>query len=208
MRPQSWAWRQEVVVTYNTKVLTSSDRIQEMYTWIQCVHEEADNRMVIHIKDMLEKDIANIKLRTVDTDVIVILLSFMPQFNELNESVKILTDFGTGEHRRTISINSSFNALGESTCLALPFFHAFTGCDSTCSFYRKSKKMWFELWMNYSMWDELTTAFQQLSWLPSLDVTQANLSVIERFVTYAFIGTDLEIDDARYTIFYRQSAIT
>ena len=61
--------------------------------------------------------------------------------------------------------------------------------------------MWFELWMNYSMWDELTTAFQQLSWLPSLDVTQANLSVIERFVTYAFIGTDLEIEDARYTIF-------
>ena len=171
IRPQSWTWNREVVTTYGKRIMSSLDGINDIYTWIDSVQEEADNRMVIHIKDMLEKDIANIKLRTVDTDVIVLLLSFLPQFNELNESVKILTDFGTGEHRRTISINSSFIALGESTCLALPFFHAFTGCDSTCSFYRKSKKMWFEQWMNYSMWDELTTAFQQLSWLPSFSST-------------------------------------
>ncbi len=77
MRPDSWTWRKEVVVTYNRKVLTSSDGVQEIYNWIQDVHEEADNRMVIHIKDMLEKGINNIKVQTLDTDVIVILLSFM-----------------------------------------------------------------------------------------------------------------------------------
>ena len=201
MRPQSWTWREEVVVTYNTKVLTSSDGIQEMYTWIQCVHEEADNRMLIYIKDMLAKDITNIILRTVDTDVIVILLAFMSQFIELNDNVMIWVDFGTGGHRRTISINSSFIALGESTCLALSFFHAFTGCDSTCSFYRKTKKIWFEIWMKCPMWNKLTTAFQQLSWLPSSEVVKANLCVIEQFVTHVFLKKDMELDDARYTIF-------
>lgn len=74
MRPQLWTWRQEVVVTYNTKVVTASDGIQEIYNWDQNVLEEANNRMAAHIKDMLAKGITNIKLRAVDTDVVVILL--------------------------------------------------------------------------------------------------------------------------------------
>ena len=129
---------------------------------------------------MLLKDIRNIKLRTVDTDVIVILLSFMPQFIELDRNVKIWVDFGTGDFRRIISIHTAFVTLGEEISLALPFFHAFTGCDSTCSFYRKTKNTWFELWMTCPISDELTSAFQQLSWLPSLGMVNHNLSVIKK----------------------------
>ena len=58
--------------------------------------------MVLDIKDMIVNDgILDIVVRSMDTDVLVILLSFMTQFLELNEYVKIWLDFGTGEGRRT-----------------------------------------------------------------------------------------------------------
>lgn len=40
-----------------------------------CDHEEADTRIAIHIKDSLEKGARAILVRTVDTDVIVIIAS-------------------------------------------------------------------------------------------------------------------------------------
>ena len=55
------------------------------------MHEEAHNRILIHIADMIRIDITKIKLRTVDTDVIVIFLASMPQFLELNGNVCIGT---------------------------------------------------------------------------------------------------------------------
>ena len=83
---------------------------------------------------MITKGITNIQIRTVDTDVIVILLAFMAKFIEVDSNASLVVDFGTGEHRRSLSINHSFDKLGESVCSGLPFFHAFTGCDSTSSF--------------------------------------------------------------------------
>ena len=54
--------------------------------------------MVLDIKDMIVNDgILDIVVRSMDTDVLVILLSFMTQFLELNENVKIWLDFGRGE---------------------------------------------------------------------------------------------------------------
>ena len=58
--------------------------------------------MILDIKDMIVNyGILDIVVRSMDTDVLVILLSFMTQFLELNENVKIWLDFGTGEGRRT-----------------------------------------------------------------------------------------------------------
>ena len=143
--------------------------------WIDGVHEEADSRIVIHIADMIRNDITKIKLRTVDTDVIVILLAFMPQFFELNENVCIWADFGTCDHRRHISINDSYEELGDSICLGLLFFQCFTGYDSTCSFVRETKRFWFDLWMKQQAQDNITSVFQHLSWLPSEDILRPDL---------------------------------
>ena len=51
--------------------------------WIDEVHEEADNHIVVHIKDMLEKGITFTTVRTVDLDVIVIILGFMTELKEV-----------------------------------------------------------------------------------------------------------------------------
>ena len=203
-RPTTWTWDGEVVVTYGKRVMSRSDGVQDIMRWIDGVHEEADNRMIVHIVDMIRKSIINIKIRTVDTDVIVIILAFMPQLIGLDENVKIWVDFGTGDHRRLIFINVSFETLGESLCLALLFYHCSTGCDSTCSFYRKTKKFWFELWMKHPSQGDVTSAFQQLSWLPSETIVRANLGIIEKFVMSAFssdVHAGNTINETRYSIF-------
>ena len=44
------------------------------------VLEEADNRIVCHVNDLIQNGFSNILVKTGDSDVIVILLGFMKQF--------------------------------------------------------------------------------------------------------------------------------
>ena len=48
----------------------------------ECDHEEADTRVCLHLKDALEKGAQTVILRTVDTDVIVILVGLFRQFTK------------------------------------------------------------------------------------------------------------------------------
>ena len=83
---------------------------------------------------MIKSDnLISIKVRSAYTDVIVILLEFMPQFKLWNDHIIIWCDFGTGVNRKATSINSIYERLGKALCLALPFFHVFSGCDSFLS---------------------------------------------------------------------------
>ena len=106
----------------------------------------------------------------------------MTELKKCKQDVDIWIDFETGQYRRLISINKSFKDLGQSTCLSLPFFHAFTGCDSTSSFYMKSKTHWFHHWQSHPMKSTISAAFQQLGRLPTPHTVDSNLAIIERFV--------------------------
>ena len=86
IRPTSWIWAEKFYVTYVKGVRSRCDGNVEIMRCIDGVHEEADNRIVIHIADIIRNDITKIKFWTVDTDVMDILLAFMPQFLELNEN--------------------------------------------------------------------------------------------------------------------------
>ena len=56
--------------------------MREIGKWIDEVHQEADNRMLIHARDMLDAGINTIVIRTGVTDVIVIFLAFPMQFRQ------------------------------------------------------------------------------------------------------------------------------
>ena len=73
--------------------------------WIQATHDEADNRIFIHIIDILEFGITDITVPATDTDVIIILLPFMIQFKNQHKDVKITIDFGNGDSRRMIDLS-------------------------------------------------------------------------------------------------------
>ena len=90
-------------------------------------------------------------------------------------------------------------------CLGLLFFHFFTGCDSTCSFFRKkTKRFWFDLWMKQQAQDNFTSVFQHLSWLPSEDILGPGLDEIEKFAMEALltnIHAGNTINETRLSLF-------
>ena len=68
---QTTDYDKEIVVSFNHSIKSKSDGVQDIFRWIEDTHEEADNRMIIHIEDMLKHDICSITVRSVDTDVLI-----------------------------------------------------------------------------------------------------------------------------------------
>ena len=98
----------------------------------QCNHEEADTRMIIHVQDSLETGNNIILVRTVDTDVIVLLVGHFHSLHEEHPNVDVWVAFGTGKHFCYYHINTICANKGMEKSRALLPFHAITGCD-TCN---------------------------------------------------------------------------
>ena len=62
-----------------------------------CDHEEADTRIVIHLQDALENGCATCLVRTVDTDVVVILIGKYHSLINKYPAADIWVAFGTGK---------------------------------------------------------------------------------------------------------------
>ena len=105
-----------------------------------CYQEEADTKICVHVNDALKKGACNILVSTVDTDVVVLLVSIYCQLHSAFSDFNIWMGFGTGNHFRYYDINSICQNLGVQTCQALLYLHAFTWCDTTSQFLGKGKK--------------------------------------------------------------------
>ena len=66
-------------------------------------------------------------------------------------------------------------------CISLPFFYAFTGCDTTSSFFGKGKCKVFDFWMKSELKDDLVLLFIKLSQHP-VDLHISELDLLQRFV--------------------------
>ena len=87
-----------------------------------CNHEEADTRMVVHLINALENGLNSIVVCTVDTDVIVILISEFHTIQEVHPEADILIAFGTGKNIRYYHTNTVCGNLGRdksfSACIS------------------------------------------------------------------------------------------
>ncbi len=115
----------ELVAMLDEQVLTAPLR-QDMSSIAPCSHEEADTWILLHAADAVKCGHKEILIRTVDTDVVVIAV-MVAQILQLNE---MWVAFGTGKSFRYIAAHEIATSLG----LALPMFHALTGCDTVSSF--------------------------------------------------------------------------
>ena len=95
-----------------------------------CNHEEADTRVLLHVKDGSLKNIKKISILTVDTDVVVIAIHHFPNL-DLEE---LWIEFGCGKSRRYLPIHQYVQALSRSICSALPLWYSITGCDTVSTF--------------------------------------------------------------------------
>ena len=167
--------------------------------------EEADNRIVVHVMDMLNKGIKSVTVRTVDSDVVVILLGFTTKFLSVCCDLQLIVDFGVPDKRKFYSITEAHKKLGGDVADAMPVFHSFSGCDSVSAFFGHSKNAQFKAWMNHSKLTELTAALRGLSCCPDIETVKNSMEVIEPWVMSWYNKAGLydcaSIDGLRFQLF-------
>ena len=121
-----------IIATFDESILTTSrSENTNLDDLSMCNHEEADTRIFLHAKNAANNGHISITIRSSDTDVLVIAVH---HFEELKiEQFWIAT--GTGKDFRYLPVHEIFNYLEPSRAASLPFFHAFTGCDTVSSFF-------------------------------------------------------------------------
>ena len=117
-----------MVVRLKEDVLTALART-DLEALTPCAQEEADGRLILHAADAIKHAHNTIFIRTLDTDVVVLAVTASQTL-----SVRIWMQFGTVTSFRFISTHEIDSGLGPGRSLALPMFHALTGCDTVSTF--------------------------------------------------------------------------
>ena len=86
--------------------------------------------------------------------------------------------------------------------LALPMFHALTGCDTVSAFTSHGKRT---AWITLNSFPELTEALLSLSFTPH-SIPEETMKIIERFVILMYDKTSrcTDIDKARRKMFAKR----
>ena len=122
-------------------------------------------RLAFHLYDALKKGVTKILVRTVDTDILVILIGLL---SNLPPDTQIWIAFGTGKNFKYYSINAIHQSFGPEKSKTLPFFHAFTGSDTTSQFLGKGKKSAWDAWKAY---EDITRTFACIAEQPFQPLT-------------------------------------
>ena len=196
-------WGKKFCISNKLVNVLTNDGEKEIYQQnLISIHEEADNRIISHIDDLIDQGHQSIVVRTGDSDVIIILLSFMGYFLSKDPLLIVHVEMKTSGRKRLFNMNDSYVSLGQDICSALPFFHCFTGADSTCSFFKISKKNWFSSWKEFHLFVELCQAFFQMSICPTKKTVFDNLGTIKDFVSFTYFkNLSMDIDELRLHLF-------
>ena len=129
-----------------------------------------------------------------DTDVVVLAVTVAQRIN----ASELWIAFGTGKSFWYLAIHEMVRALGPEKCIALPVFHAFTGCDTVLSFAGRGKKTAWDTWKAYK---DVTRAFCALAVCPSPETIELWLKPLERFVVLLYDRTSIQgsINEALFT---------
>ena len=168
-----WPPNKMICITKGSYVILKGSSCQ-----MECTQVEADRRVVVHVQHSLECGYRKIVVQTVDTDVVVILISHFFDLKFQYPQLDLWVAFGTGKYFRYKRVNSICLSLGKSETEAMPAFHAYSGCDTTSSFPRWGKKSTLVAWKSYSA----TQAFLHMRNNPfsTIDSSLAHVKTLER----------------------------
>ena len=100
---------------------------------LSAAHEEADTRLLLHVKHMPQ---SRIIVYSRDTDVLVLLI----YHRERLPARQLWMRTGSNKNHKYIPIHDVVKTLPSGVVKELLAFHAFTGSDTTSFFFRKGKK--------------------------------------------------------------------
>uniref|UniRef100_A0A1X7TUM9 Uncharacterized protein n=1 Tax=Amphimedon queenslandica TaxID=400682 RepID=A0A1X7TUM9_AMPQE len=198
-----WEAGKDILTTFGTAVLTN---ITSQATMSLCNHEEADTRLFIHVLNGVANGAINCLIRTVDTDV-VIFLGMFHALLAINPACNVWVAFGIGKNFQYIHINTVYEKLCEDKARALPFFHSFTGCDTTSSFYGRGKKT---AWKAWKCFPDATSSFiymQSNAFTTSINPDTLQFKLLEHFCVAMYDKTSSQssVDEARKELLSKES---
>ena len=146
-------------------------RSNRKLTSLNSSHEETDSRIIQYIAYAEETEYESVVIRSSDSDVLFILLSYAASFD-----LTIFLDTGVGNKRRLIDVSAMASYLGEDYSNALLGLYIFTGEDANCAFKGKGKITHLK---KFNKKPRYHSAFQRLGneWNLSEDVIKS----LERF---------------------------
>ena len=196
----TFASGKQIFITHQEHVLSNITSVGNM---VDCSHEEADTRMMIHLEHALSNGAQTVAIDSGDTDVLIIVLGLYHQLKAKYNFNDVILDFS----QRRFSIATLAQGLGEAKCQALPYFHALTGCDTTSAFKNISKKKGFETLSK--LYIEAQTTFSSFFFNPFRGISSdsAEFKVIQRFVVllYARTSQHQSVNDARLELYFQNS---
>ena len=92
--------------------------------------EEADLRIIPHVSKLVSRNFTNIVVISNDTDVLILLLHYLPQFIE-NGLEEIWVKFGAGGHSGFIPLHVMYNNMNKESHSVTLKAHILTGFDAT-----------------------------------------------------------------------------
>ncbi|KAK5898293.1 hypothetical protein CgunFtcFv8_015724 [Champsocephalus gunnari] len=117
----------------STQAWTVSAGCASPFPRLNCTHEEAEDRMMFHVQDILShrSGPTSITLSSGDTDVFVCLLYHITvNWRDLGLKELWLVR-NSGVRRSILPLHDICLALGDELTKCLPALHALTGCDTT-----------------------------------------------------------------------------
>ena len=196
---------QELVLTFKETVLSNRECNVNDFLINNCKAEEADTKVVRHGISQTKQGFKHIVIRTVDTDVLILLISYCHLFKD-GEILSLSVQFGTGYDIRLYDILELHEEIGDTKSLGLPFFHAFTGCDTTSSFFQHGKCKFRDAWMASD--PPITNTFIELSNMP-IAINADHQHILELYLMAVYLPKSYksfsDINDARIKSFFHST---
>ena len=150
-----------------------------------CDHEEADTRIVVHLKDCLVKGYKYINIACGDTDILIILLGIYHRLQSEHIFRDIVFEIPKAKNALRVSLAGLTERLGQVKCQGLPFLHCFTGCDTTSAFKGLGKKKGYDIFKSYSA---ALTPFSSFYITPFQNITaqMEEFKILQRFVVLMY----------------------
>ncbi|KXJ13180.1 hypothetical protein AC249_AIPGENE28202 [Exaiptasia diaphana] len=128
---------------------------------------------MLHALDATLNGHKKIKIRSNDTDVIVLAVSVV---NTLAVE-ELWVTHGSGKNIQNVPVHAIARSLGPEKSTCLPIFHALTGCDTVSFFGGRGKKTAWDVW---NVFPELTVVLKNLKASPESITEVESMDVLER----------------------------
>ena len=154
--------------THDNSVISFLPTVNDTVFQISSTAEETDQKIIRHALHCIKVGYSFKEMRPNDTDVLILLLAYIVMKLVSNkDSCKLYFKLVT-PNPTWYNILPLIEHLTIDVGKALPYFYAFTGCDTASSFNGKGKCTFFDTWMESKKKSDLTKTFIKLGNMPEL----------------------------------------